>query len=128
MLAVLFLAVAAVELYCGVVGVLDTGFGFPRPQIDGFLFLVLAFLSAALGMGLWTLEEDARRVGIAFFAVVFTIGLTGALADVVDEALTASDVAWASVFFVVNGSALAYLMRPGVRGAFDQLALIRLGD
>jgi hypothetical protein len=127
-LAVLFLALAAVELYCGVVGVLSTGFAFPRPQIDGLLFLVLAFMSAALGMGLWTLEEDARRVGIAFFAILFTIGLAGALSDAVDEVLTVSSATSAIVFLVVNGTALAYLMRPGVRQAFDQVVIIRLGD
>jgi hypothetical protein len=127
-LAVLFLAVAAVELYCGVVGVFDTGFAFPRPQIDGLLFLVLAFMTAALGMGLWTLEEDARRAGIAFFAIVFTIGPTGTLVDTVDEALTASEVAWAIIFLVVNGSVLAYLTREGVSQAFDQLVTIRLGS
>jgi len=127
-LAVLFVAFAAVGLWCGVVGVLSTGYAYPRPQIDGLLFLVLAFMSAALGMGLWTLEEDARRAGIAFFAILFTIGLTGAFTLAVDEALTVGDVVSASLLRGFSGSALAYLMRPGVRQAFDQLVTIRLAD
>ena len=78
-LAVIFDAVAAFFSYCGV------GAIFTADHIKGLFFLVVAFMSAALGIGLWDFAEDARRAAIAFFLIPSTFGIVVGLISAFQE-------------------------------------------
>jgi hypothetical protein len=126
-LAVLFLALATFGLYLGVVGIM-TDFDDPLHQAGGLFVLVIAFMSAALGMGLWNLEEDARRAAIAFFGLPSGLGLAVGVVAAFYESPPVWDVVVGVSFLLVMGSPAVYLMRPVIRAAFDQHVTIQLLD
>jgi len=90
--------------------------------------VVIAFMSAALGMGLWNLEEDARRAAIAFFGLPSALGLVGGVVTAFYEKPPSSDLVGGVTCLLVLGLPALYLMRPRTKAAFDQLVTIRLLD
>jgi hypothetical protein len=65
--------------------------------------VVIAFMSAALGMGLWNLEEDARRAAIAFFGLPSASGLVGGVVTAFYEKPPTLDlVAGVTCLFVIG--------------------------
>jgi hypothetical protein len=83
-LAILFVALAWFWLYCGVSRI-TTAFDDTASEVGGLFLLVVAFLSAALGLGLWDLEEDARRAAISLFGLPSTLGIVGGLISAFHE-------------------------------------------
>lgn len=125
MLAVLFVALATFGLYFGVDEIL-TDLDDPIPLVTGLFFVVMAFMSAGLGMGLWNLEEDARWAAIAFFVLPSAYGLLmGSVAAFCEKPPTLVLVPWMT-FWLLIGLPAAYLMRPRIKAGFDQLVVIRL--
>ena len=120
MLAQVFVILAAFGLYVGVVKII-TDF-----EVGGFFFVVVAFMFAALGMGLWNLEEDARRAAIAFFGLPSATGLVAGIVAAFYEKPPLSDLLAGGIFILVIGSPAFYLMRPRTKAAFDQLLTISL--
>ncbi len=125
-MAILFISLAGFGLYLGVIGIL-TDFEDPLHQVGGLFFLVLAFMSAALGVGLWNLEEDARRAAMAFFGLPSALGLIGGIFAAHYESPTVQDLMVGMGFLLLIASPVVYLMRPRVKAAFDQLVCIDLG-
>jgi hypothetical protein len=123
--ASLFILLAASGLYAGVVGFL-AGPDDPLHEAGSLFFLVISFMSAALGIGLWNLEEDARRCAIALFAFPSTMGLIGAGANLLRKnPLSWDELFWISLVLLFGPPAI-YLMRPKVKTAFGQLTTLQL--
>jgi hypothetical protein len=124
-LAAVFIILAAVGLYTGVVGFL-AGPDDPSHQVGSLFSLVVSFMSAALGIGLWNLEEDARRCAIALLGFPSIMGLIGTGANL----LRKNPLSWDTLFWIslvlLFGSPAIYLMRPKVRIAFGQLTTLQL--
>jgi hypothetical protein len=90
--------------------------------------MVIAFMSAALGIGLWNLEEDARRAAIAFFGLPSASGLVAGIVTAFYERPPVWNFVAGVTFLIVIGSPAVYLMRPRIKAAFDQLVIVRLLD
>ena len=120
-----FVAIAAFGLYsCAIEIMIDLDD--PIHLVTGLFFGVMAFMSGALGMGLWNLEEDARWAAIAFFGVPSGFGLSlGSVAAFYEK-----PPIWILVtnmtFILLWGLPAVYLMRPRIKATFDQLVTIRL--
>jgi hypothetical protein len=126
-LALFFVGLATFGLYLGVVGFI-ADVDDPLHLAGGLFFVVIAFMSAALGMGLWNLEEDARRAAIAFFGLPSAFGLVGGVVTAFYEKPPESDLVWGVTCLFVIGLPALYLMRPRTKATFDQLVTIRLLD
>jgi hypothetical protein len=72
-------------------------------------------MCAALGVGLWNLDEDARRVAIVFFLLPSTFGIVGGTISAFYESPLFWDVALGMTFFSIQ-STLAY--SPFIRYTF----------
>jgi hypothetical protein len=120
-LAVFFLGLA-VGFLCNAVGYIGAASDDTASQVTGLLGLVVAFLLAALGLGLWDLEEDARRAAIAFFALPLFFGLVSALS----QPGSLGDLIPGMMFLLLVATPAAYLMRPKVKGTFDRLVIVQL--
>ena len=124
-MAVLFVAIAAFGLYsCAIEIMIDLDD--PIHLVTGLFFGVMAFMSGALGMGLWNLEEDARWAAIAFFGVPSVLGLSVGAVAVCYERPPIWDLVQGVTFLLVIGVPAVYLMRPRIKATFDQLVTIRL--
>lgn len=124
-LAALFIMFAAVGLYAGVVGFLADASD-SLHEVGSLLFLIVGFMSAALGLGLWNLEEDARRCAIAFFAFPSVLGFIGMSLALLHETPPFWDALFGLALVTLFGSPAIYLMRPKVKAAFDQVVLLQL--
>lgn len=123
-LAVFFLGLAAGWLSNGVACIL-TASDDTAVEVGGLLELVVAFLLTALGLGLWDLEEDARRAAIALFSLPVMFGVLGSLSAIYESAEWGALIP-AMMFLLVAATPAAYLMRPKVKGTFDQLVVVSL--
>jgi hypothetical protein len=120
-LAVFFVGLA-VGFLCNALGCILAASDDTASEVTGLLGLVVAFLLAALGLGLWDLQEDARRAAIALFAVPSFFGLVSALY----QPASLGDRIPGMMFLLLVATPAAYLMRPEVKGKFDQLVIVQL--
>jgi hypothetical protein len=126
-LAVLFLGFAGFWICLGFSDVFTGGEDFAT-EAAGMLEFVVAFLFAALGMGLWELEEDARRASIALFSVPASFATVAGLISALYERPAVSDLAFGFLLTMMTFAPAAYLMCPRVRGTFNQMMLLNLGN
>ena len=124
-LSVLFVALAAFGLYSGAVEIM-IDLDDPSHLVTGLFFGVMAFMSAALGIGLWNLEEDARWAAIAFFVLPSVYGLSvGSVAAFYEKPPILVLVPWMTFWLLISLPAV-YLMRPRIKARFDRLVIVRL--
>jgi hypothetical protein len=124
-LAAFVIVFAALALYAGVVGFLADS-GDSLHEVGALLFLIVGFMSAALGIGLWNLEEDARRCAIAFFGFPAIVGFIGVVWVLLHESPSFWDVLFEFALVTLVGLPAIYLMRSKVKTVFDQLVIVRL--
>jgi len=123
-LAVFFVGLAVYWLLSGV-GTVIAALDDTATQAGGLFELLVAFLCAALGFGLWDLEEDALRAAIALFALPFAFCLVGVISACYEPA-SLDDLIPAMMFLLFAASPAAYLMRPRIKHTFDQLVVVHL--
>ena len=123
-LAVFFVGLA-VGFLCNALGCILAASDDTASEVSGLLGLVVAFLLTALGLGLWDLEEDARRAAIALFALPLFFGFRGSISAFYQpEPL--GDVIPGMMLLLLASTPAAYLMRAKVKGIFDQLVVLHL--
>lgn len=125
-LAVFFVGLA-VGFLCNAVGCILAASDDTASEVTGLLGLVIAFLLTALGLGLWDLEEDARRTAIALFALPLFFGILGSVSTLY-QPVALGDLIPGMMFLLLAATPAAYLMRPKVKGAFDQLVIVQLEE
>jgi hypothetical protein len=123
-LAVFFVGLA-VGFLCNAVGCILAASDDTASEVSGLLGLVVAFLLTALGLGLWDLEEDARRAAIALFTLPLFFGILGSVSALYQPE-DLGDLIPGLMFLLLAATPAVYLMRPEVKGTFNQLVIVQL--
>jgi hypothetical protein len=123
LLALLFVGGSAVVLYLSMVGLL-ADVGDPLQEAACLFFLVISFMAAAVGLGLWNLDEDARRVTMAIFGFPSLMLILASPLAIWHDRPSAWDVVQGLFLFLLYGLPALYLLRPRVRDAFGQLTVV----
>jgi hypothetical protein len=125
LLALLFVCISTAVLYLSVVGLL-ADVGDPLHEAGCLFFLVMSFMAAALGLGLWNLDDDARRAAIAVFGFPALILILTSPLAIWHDRPSVWEVVEGLSLFLFYGSPALYLRRPRVQEAFDQFLTVRL--
>lgn len=95
-----------------------------NPLLIEILFcLVLIFMLSLVAVGLWKLEEGARKVALISCSILFALGLWS-LVDVVSHDYvggSGADIIWLGGLTVGSAISVWYLHRGRIKAAFNRI-------
>jgi hypothetical protein len=124
-LSLLFIAVSLGAAFSAVSGFFQAP-NDPTHEVEAALGLVIAFMFCAVGLGLWTLEEDARMVTIALFSFPAIMLVILLIVDFWNAQVSLQETSYMIVYLGLYGGPAIYLSRPHVKSKFNQLVLLNL--
>lgn len=97
---------------------LGAGAGAVIGAVIGVVFLFMAFLSGAVGFGMWNLKDWGRILQIVFAGIGAAFQALGFLASLFHPRVGA--MLWHLIWLSFNAWIIYYLIQPQVKAAFAQ--------